>query len=188
MKNKAIFIIICCLILIGVASFVIILVYPPPKLSDVLLLSRLMNGSLNIASLIIVNVLLQAGTLKGTVYYRIIMGLISIAILGTLFKIQHWELSLPILAIGLLGIPVTYAIRFIHKKQKNLLSWLKFTWVLLYFVLNFIAIMGVLPYYFNRFSMLILIAAFFVFWFGKDEERPDDELDFDFLKGKTELN
>ncbi|WP_422350077.1 GldL-related protein [Flagellimonas sp.] len=55
---------------------------------------------------------------------------ISIAILGILFKILHWPFAPTILAAGIVGIGVFYAIRFYQKRRKTLMDYSKLALVI----------------------------------------------------------
>lgn len=50
---------------------------------------------------------------------------ISIIIVGVLFKIMHWPMSGPILAVGFLSILIFYLIYIIRKGKRNLVVWIK---------------------------------------------------------------
>lgn len=78
--------------------------------------------------------LLRNGTLTGTVYFRIMLGLLGLAIIGVLFTILHWAGGRVLLVGPLVGIALTYTVRFAYKPRKSLLDVLKLLWVLVAYV------------------------------------------------------
>lgn len=74
--------------------------------------------------------LLQTGSILGTRYFTIVAVCVALALLGAVFTIMHWVGGREILLAGLLGIMLTYTIRFFRKSFKARLDWLKWLWVL----------------------------------------------------------
>ena len=70
---------------------------------------------------------------------------ISVAIIGILFKIQHWMYAGPILIIGCLGIGVFYSLRFFQKEEKDLLDYFRLAMIIL-FLFHYVIRVFHLPY------------------------------------------
>jgi hypothetical protein len=81
-----------------------------------------------IGSLALIMVARNGTTIK-TVQFKIILFCLGIFTLGLLCKIMHWPGAFEIITISLTGIVVTYAIRFINKKNKTILDIFKMLWV-----------------------------------------------------------
>ncbi|MFY0604881.1 MAG: hypothetical protein JXQ93_13155 [Flavobacteriaceae bacterium] len=89
--------------------------------------------------------LLLNGTFIKTKYFRILKGVIAIIIIGTLFKIMHWEYDRPIMIMGLAGIMITYLFSFLSKPIKRRLDFLKLAWVIVAYtngILTYLHIVG----------------------------------------------
>lgn len=78
--------------------------------------------------------LLRNGTILTTIYLKIICLLFCFVITGTMIKIMHWKFADIILLASLVSIAITYLIRFILKKKKSILDFLKVFWVTVAFI------------------------------------------------------
>jgi len=129
-QNKTTLLTICALLVVGLFSYYLNSYYFQNATLDTLL--GLVNAIARIWAIVI---LIRNGTLLKThPLYQLILFFFGIAIIGNLFKLQHWPYSNVILVLGLLGIPIIYAIRFIKKQNKNALDLLKFIWVTVLFI------------------------------------------------------
>jgi hypothetical protein len=123
-KNKT------ALTLIGISIIAIVfgsildLIIPGHDLANILLYSGLLTGQLLGLIMLILN-----GSIMNTIYWKIIQFCLGIAIIGVLFKIQHWVGSNIIITISFISIVITYAIRFINKPHKGHLDILKVLYV-----------------------------------------------------------
>ena len=95
-----------------------------------------------------------------TLYFRLILIGISLFIIGTLFRIQHWVGTSVIILISFLIISVTYIFRFIAKKPKSIVDFIKVIWITL----------ALLSYYFRLrhwyFADLLMYISISTFWVG----------------------
>lgn len=85
-----------------------------------------------------------------------------VLIIGALFKVMHWPYSKELMLIGGGLVSTLYTIRFLFKKQKNRMDYVKIAFVLLWlssYLINVFHIYS-LPYVFN-----ILIVGLFIWWF-----------------------
>ena len=73
--------------------------------------------------------LLRNGTFIKTRYYKYLLGLISIIIIGALFKIMHWPFGNLTLSTGLICIIIVYFFSFLNKPIKKRLDFIKLIWV-----------------------------------------------------------
>lgn len=85
--------------------------------------------------------LLRNGTFRKTIFFNIAMLLFCITTLGILFKISHWPGSVQLLTIGLIGIVITYLVRFVKKPNKSRQDYLKFLWVTSAFIYSWSILM-----------------------------------------------
>lgn len=90
----------------------------------------LFSTGLSIVNLLGFILILKNSTLRKTIYFNIISILISITIIGAMFKIMHWPGSSVLLMVALLGIVIVYIVRFINKPKKETLDILKLAWVI----------------------------------------------------------
>ncbi len=92
-------------------------------------LETLLEYCLNIAPVIGAVLLFNDGSIRKTVYWRIISFCFGIIAIGVLFKILHWKGADALLLMGSCSIATTYFIRYLSKKQKNHLDLLKMLWI-----------------------------------------------------------
>ena len=85
-----------------------------------------------------------------------------VLIFGALFKIMHWPYANILMFIGSVLIGLFYAIRFIKKKSKESLDYVKFVMVLLWIInyLNSAFHVFNMPY-----ILEILLLMLFIYWF-----------------------
>jgi hypothetical protein len=62
--------------------------------------------------------LVQNGTILGTIYARIMLFLGGLLLLGAAFKILHWIGANVLLVVALAGIALTYSLRFFASGKK----------------------------------------------------------------------
>lgn len=87
---------------------------------------------------------------------------IIVLIFGALFKVMHWSYATHLMFISSITIGLLYAIRFIYKRDKTKLDYVKLTLVLLWVFSYLIKVFHLfyIPYLFEI-SLLIL----FIYWF-----------------------
>lgn len=87
---------------------------------------------------------------------------IIIVIFGALFKVMHWPYATHLMLIGTVSLGLLYSVRFINKKHKSKLDYVKLfmilLWVFQYLVSAFHIVY--IPYIFK-----ILLLILFVYWF-----------------------
>lgn len=80
---------------------------------------------------------------------------------GALFKVMHWPFAKQLMLIGGVSLGLLYTIRFVYKKNKSKLDYVKLTmillWVFSYIVKAFHLIN--MPYIFE-----IVLLIFFIYW------------------------
>ena len=108
------------------------------------------NGSLvetflTIAQILTLVLLVQNGTFIKTVFYKITLVGLGLLIIGSLFKIMHWEGAKVLLITSFALILGSYGFHFIKKVSKKCLDWLKMSWVLVRIAGSFLTIFH-LPY------------------------------------------
>jgi hypothetical protein len=95
-----------------------------------------------------------------TKFFRFILLGIAVFLIGVLFKIQHWSYSSTFTICAILIISITYLLRFILKKNKTLIDFIKAIWLIL-------VLFGYLFYTMHWYGSTILIySAYGVFWVG----------------------
>ena len=77
-----------------------------------------------------ITLLLAESKIYNTKYFIFLFIGIIIFMVGLHFKILHWPYGNTILVFSILFIFITYGVRFLNKKQKNLLDFTKFLWIL----------------------------------------------------------
>jgi hypothetical protein len=82
------------------------------------------------ARLLAWGLLIRGGALVGTWYFRLILLLAGLLLVGVLFKIQHLPGANNLLWVSFSGIALTYAVRFVRKAHKGQLDVLKLLLVL----------------------------------------------------------
>lgn len=89
------------------------------------------------------------------------IGLI-ILIFGALFKVMHWPYATQLMLIGGVTIGILYTIRFLYKKEKSKLDYVKLALILLWVFSYLIKAFHLfyLPYIFE-----ILLLVLFIYWF-----------------------
>ena len=90
---------------------------------------------------------------------------IVIVIIGALFKIMHWLGSNYLLLIGLVLIGIFYTLRFLNKKPKLKLDYIKLFLVLLWLTNYFIKVFHL---YKVPLIIEIVLAIIFIWWFIED--------------------
>lgn len=75
-----------------------------------------------------------------TIYGKGLLAGAALFIVGLLFEIQHWYGANIILRIAVAALLMTYLVRFIYKKKKGLLDWLKVVWFELELAFAFISV------------------------------------------------
>ena len=95
----------------------------------------------------------------------------AVIIVGALFKIMHWQSASVLLVVGLLGVPLFYAIHFYQKKTKTLLDILKLLWLTSISISKIIAFLH-LPYR-NQVSLLEIVLFLIMFAFFVYEQRKN---------------
>ena len=92
----------------------------------------LLSAGSGLGQLLSLWLLVRNGTILGTVYARIMLFLGGLLLLGVAFKILHWVGANPLLVIALVGIALTYSMRFFRKPEKGRLGVLKLLFVLVF--------------------------------------------------------
>ena len=100
---------------------------------------------------------------RKTIFGRLTYIFLSVIIVGFLFKLQHWPFAGTTLMIGYVGIMITYAIRFITKKQKHLLDILKLLWVQTTAIISLLILMHRIGREYSIINALLFIALICVF-------------------------
>ena len=88
-----------------------------------------------------------------------------ILLYGGLFKVMHWPYAQTLMLIGSTSIVVLYSIRFIYKKEKVRLDYVKLGLVLLWTTNYYLKAFHILnvPYIFE-----IVLLALFIWWFSEE--------------------
>jgi hypothetical protein len=88
-----------------------------------------------------------------------------ILIIGALFKIMHWPYANRLMLIGGVSISILYLIRFLYKKPKNKIDFVKLSLVFLWLINYLIDAFHVfnIPYLFEA-----LLVALFIWWFTEE--------------------
>jgi hypothetical protein len=73
--------------------------------------------------------LVTNGTLLQTSYWKIIVACCVMVVVSLLLKIIHSPLGHELFVASSIVIVLVYTVRFLQKKQKNLLDWLKYFWI-----------------------------------------------------------
>ncbi len=94
----------------------------------------LLEYCLNIAPLIGAVLLFNDGSIKQTIYWRVISFCFGILTIGVLFKILHWKGADMLLLMSSFAIAITYFTRYLSKKQKNHFDLLKMLWICSVFI------------------------------------------------------
>jgi hypothetical protein len=90
----------------------------------------LLTWDMGLGQLLGLVLLVQNGTILGTIYANTILLLGGLLLVGIFFKILHWVGVDPLLECALAGIALTYSSWFIRKKPKGQLDILKLLFVL----------------------------------------------------------
>jgi hypothetical protein len=69
-----------------------------------------------------------------TKYFKFLVFGFIIFLIGSIFKVQHWSKSTLLISFGLIIVLVTYLLRFINKKNKKFLDYIKIIWMATVFV------------------------------------------------------
>lgn len=107
--------------------------------------------------------LINDSKFRKTIFGRITYLFLAVIIIGLLFKIQHWASAGTTLKIGYVGIMINYAIRFITKKQKNLLDILKLLWVESTALISLLSLMHKIESEYSIINTLLFIALICAF-------------------------
>ena len=129
--------------------------------------SDILNTCLSIA-LFAINTLwvifiVHESKIMKTIFGRLILILVSVIIIGFLFKLMHWLNANLILMIGYFGIMILYTIRFILKKQKHLLDILKLMWLEIGSLISLLILMHKIDRDYSFISSLLFFAVICVF-------------------------
>jgi len=92
--------------------------------------AQLLTYGIELGQLLALGLLLNSGTIIGTGYFRLILLLYGVALVGGLFKVLHYPGAAVLLGAPLAGIALTYAVRFARKPHKGQLDVLKLLLVL----------------------------------------------------------
>lgn len=92
--------------------------------------AQLLTYGLQLGQLLALVLLVNSGTIIGTGYFRLILLLCGVALVGGLFKIMHYPGADVLLVASLVGIALTYALRFARKPYRGQLDILKLLLVL----------------------------------------------------------
>ena len=129
--------------------------------------SAIINTCLTIASFVVnafwIIFLVNDSKYSKTIFGRLTYIFLSIIIVGFLFKLQHWTFAGTTLMIGYVGIMITYAIRFLTKKQKHLLDILKLLWVETTAVISLLIMMHKINREYSIINAVLFIAIICVF-------------------------
>lgn len=91
--------------------------------------SILINLFVSLIRLYIIYIIARNGTVLSTSpYAQIIPLLISVLLIGSLFKILHWPYANVLLMAGYFGFAILYTVRFILKPTHKLLDAVKWLW------------------------------------------------------------
>ncbi|MFY7665772.1 hypothetical protein [Flavobacterium sp.] len=101
--------------------------------------------------------LLYNGTIFKTAYFLVIIFWFCIAVIGVVFKFMHWPAANLLVLVSVLGILLTYTVRFFKKQEKQRLDVLKLLWVITFLL----GALGVILKWFPREFMHV---STLVFW------------------------
>lgn len=117
------------------------------------------NFGLNISNLSGLLLLLMNGTFIKTKYYNYSFLFVSMLLIGSLFKVNHWPLSNLLITSAYIGIVILYSISFFKKPIKKRLDILKLIWVLIEFCSNLLIFFHMIS---NEYSTIPMILLFFI--------------------------
>ena len=86
-------------------------------------------------------------------------------IIGALFKIMHWPYSLILIFTAVVTLVLLYIIRFLNKKSRNKLDYVKLGIVVLWSIGYFLKVSHVFK---HRYILDIVVAILFLYWFCND--------------------
>ncbi len=92
--------------------------------------NTLLTYGLELGRLLAWGLLVTSGTIIGTWYFRLIMFLASMLLVGALFKLLHYPGASLMLWVSLPGIMLTYSVRFAYKAHKGQFDIMKLVLVL----------------------------------------------------------
>lgn len=118
---------------------------------------------LNISYLSGLLLLLMNGTFIKTKYYNYSFLFISMLLIGSLFKVNHWPLSNLLITTAYIGIVILYSISFFKKPIKKRLDILKLIWVLLEFCSNLLIFFHIISNEYSTIPMVLLFLMVFEF-------------------------
>ena len=177
-KNRALIAIVLFIIVVIVS--LIGLFVSQSALAQFLSSYRINFYLLNIANIIGISLLAKTGSIFKTIYWKRISLFFSLAIIGLLAKMQHWEIAAPLLIIGALGIGIIYLIWFIKKQLHQYLDWLKLSWVLSFVSIKVLVLLHYLDNDFSSLSLMIIFLSCIELY--RLESKKEDNIEFDFLK------
>lgn len=160
MKNKVILTLLGISLLVALVGIVLKLLGTAEQTAQIYI-----DAGLSFANFIGLILLLYNGTIFKTIYFIIILFFLCIAIVGVVFKIMHWPWANILVLASILGMLVTYAIRFFKKQEKRRFDVLKLLWITTLLVGTLCVILKWLPKeitYVSNFILWLTIADFVV--------------------------
>ena len=114
--------------------------------------------------------LIMNGSILKTIYFKLIILFLLIASFGMMQKIMHSQTADMCLITGLLGIVITYTVRFFNKRNYTILDTLKLLWISCSFIISLLVFLHILNKQFGYLSMIIfwcMIVYFAVLEFSR---------------------
>ena len=87
---------------------------------------------------------------------------IVILIFGALFKIMHWPYANNLMLLGGASIGILYTIRFVYKREKTILDYVKLAMILIW-VFNYLS--NAFQIFYVPYIYEILLLILFIYWF-----------------------
>lgn len=151
-KNKTALILIGIMIIAMIVGWIMSILLPENYLANIIL-----NFGLIVGQLLGLIMLVHNGTISTTIYWKIIKFCIGVAMIGAMFKIQHWVGANIILTTSFICIAITYSVRFFRKTKKEHLDILKFLWIVTAYICSALILQHLIP-------SEIMTIAFLLFW------------------------
>lgn len=153
MKNSIFLVLIGISLLFALVGFILKVLGLTEQSADIYI-----DAGLSFANLIGLIMLLYNGTIFKTAYFLVIIFWFCIAVIGVVFKFMHWPAANLLVLVSVLGILLTYTVRFFKKQEKQRLDVLKLLWVITF-------LLGALGVILKWLPKEITYVSTVVFWF-----------------------
>ena len=137
--------------------------------------TTLLTWGIGVGQLLSLVLLVTNGTILGTVYAKIILLLYGLLLVGIFFRVSHYFWADELLWGSLVGIALTYAVRFVRKKRKGRLAVLKLLWVLAFCGSSLLILLHLAPRQAAYVAPMLLWLAVLDFLSLESGKRPENE-------------